>query len=99
MVDSSNKTAAPRDIISDFVHRALQRRAMDAAAARALEAEMRRAWGGQRISHVRSTSPTALAERNSRIERSYLQGLTLLEISRAENVSPRHIINIIKRSG
>lgn len=88
---------AKRDIISDFVHRAIERRAMDAAAARALEAEMRAAWGGQRVSTVRRSSPDALAERNSRIERAYLQGVRLAEISRTEGITNRQIVRIIKR--
>jgi len=93
VASSSNK----RDIISDFVHRAVQRHAMDAQIARALELEMRQAWGGQRVSTVRRTSPQALDERNSRIERAYLQGVRLAEISRTEGLSTRRIIGIIKR--
>lgn len=104
MVD--RKPSAEHDIISDILQRIAQAQKagqarLDAEAARRIEAEARAFWGGSRVV-VRKHALTATGQiqthvdRNSRIQRAYLDNKRLAEIARTEGVSIRRILQIVK---
>lgn len=90
------------DIIADIIRRvyeaeqAAQRR-MDEDLARRVEADARAHWGGDRHYVPQRAARDAQVDRNSRIQRAYLQGVRLTEIARTERVSERRVLQIIKR--
>jgi hypothetical protein len=93
-------TTDPRScIVSDIIRRIQQaeeatQRRLDAELARQVEQEVRASWGGCKV-HVGVRPPAQ--ERASRVQRAYLQGKRLAEIARAEGVTPRTVIRIVRR--
>lgn len=87
------------DIIRDIIRRiqaaeeANQRR-LDAELARSIELEVRASWGGCKV-HVPIRPCTR--ERNERVRGAYQEGHRIVDIAKNEGVTPRTILNIVRR--
>lgn len=90
------------DIIADIIDRIYRaeqaaKQAMDDNIKRRVEEEARAMWGGDRHYVPQRGPREGQGDRNSRIHRSYLQGVRLDEIARTEHISTRRVLQIIKR--
>ena len=90
------------DIVRDILRRIQEAEAttgqpLSVDQAQSVEAEIRRAWLGERVYIAARPDRPDGAERNSRIMRAYLQNIRLKEIARKEGITVRRILQIVKR--
>lgn len=93
--------ASHADIVRDMLARVRRAeraagRQLDDQLAQQVEREIRQHWGGEQVHVPRRQARDARAERNSRIERAYLEGVRLAEIARAEQITPRQVLRVIR---
>jgi Mor family transcriptional regulator len=89
------------DIVRDMlarVRRAEQTagRQLDDQLAQQVEREIRQHWGGEQVHVPRRQTRDARTERNSRIQRAYLENVRLSEIARQEQITERQVLRVVR---
>ena len=89
------------DIVRDMLARVRRAekaagRQLDDQLAQQVEREIRQHWGGEQVHVPRRQTRDARAERNSRIQRAYLENVRLSEIARQEQITERQVLRVVR---